>query len=154
MSKEKSLRKQVEEKLTEKYGFWNISWNTLKMNYKDSSFSVIVSGKEVNQYFDGLFEKDCNLDNFEFTALSENDLKKIDDDIKDSSKKMFERLDSERKESLEAIKNRKASIEKNLKDLGLKRIELWIDPNDEAKIREFDKRHLREKKKSGKKSEK
>ena len=79
---------------------------------------------------------------------------KIDDDIKDSSKKMFERLDSERKESLEAIKNRKASIEKNLKDLGLKRIELWIDPNDEAKIREFDKRHLREKKKSGKKSEK
>lgn len=153
MSKEKSLRKQVEEKLTEKYGFWNISWNSLKMNYKDGSFSVIISGKELNQYFDNLFETHCNLDDFEFTALSSEDLQRIDDETKELSRKMFERLNSERKESPEAIKERVLNIKKDLIDLGLKEIRIWIDPKDENEIKsKYDKKHLREKKKSGKKA--
>lgn len=54
MSKEKSIRKQVEEKLTEKFGFWNVAWNTLKINYKNYQVDVMVSGKELNLHFDGL----------------------------------------------------------------------------------------------------
>lgn len=64
-------------------------------------------------------------------------------------------MKAERKESLEAIKNRVASIEKDLKALGLKKINLWIDPKEELEIKQkYDKKHLRQKKKSGKKSEK